>query len=310
MPKFSVVIPLYNKAAYILMTVQSVLQQQYEDFELIVVDDGSTDQGVEQLSKIKDPRMTIIQQKNQGVSVARNRGIFAARAEFVAFLDADDMWCPDYLMQIDRLTQKYTQADIFVTAYNVQMSSDVIHYSNAEDAETCGIHNYWLSLKNGYDFVWTSATVIRRKAILDAGGFKPGERIGQDLDLWARVAQNNPLVAYTDKRCVNYNRNAENNARTRVKVAYAQAFIHDLKMELQNEKRTAEEKKCIASKLRKKLIVYIFTLNLSGDSSGARKVILENKKFVGAVFSVMLFGASLLPKAVNCWVYRMRMKLF
>lgn len=310
MPKFSVVIPLYNKAPYILTTVQSVLQQQYEDFELIVVDDGSTDQGVEQLSEIKDPRMTIIQKENQGVSVARNTGIMAAKSEFVAFLDADDRWCPDYLMQIDRLTQKYTQADIFVTAYNIQMSSNVTHYSNAEDAETSGIRNYWLTLKNGYDFVWTSATVIRKKAILDAGCFKPGERIGQDLDLWARVAQNNPLVAYTDKRCVNYNRNAENNARTRVKVAYAQAFIHDLKMELQNEMRTAEEKKCIALKLRKKLIVYIFTLNLSGDSSGARKAILENKKFVGAVFSVMLFGASLLPKAVNSWVYRMRIKLF
>lgn len=310
MPKFSVVIPLYNKAAYIFATVQSVLQQQYRDFELIVVDDGSTDHGIEKLAGIQDPRMKIIRQENQGVSVARNTGISAARSEFVAFLDADDMWCPDYLQQIEQLTEKYTQADIFVTAYNILMASDVIHYSNEEDTDTSGVHNYWLSLKNGYDFVWTSATVIRRKAILDVGGFRPGERIGQDLDLWARVAQNNPVVAYTNKRCVNYNRNAENNARTRVAVAYAKAFISDLKTELQNEKRTAEEKECIASKLKKKLIVYIFTLSLAGESSKARKTIRENKQFIGTVFSVMLFGSSLLPKAVNRWVYRMRIKLF
>lgn len=310
MPKFSVVIPLYNKAAYILTTVQSVLSQQYTDFELFVVDDGSTDQGIERLAEIKDPRMKILRQENQGVSVARNTGIAAATSEFVAFLDADDVWRWDYLMQIDQLIEKYTQADIFVTAYNVFMSEDVIHYSNEEEADTSGVRNYWLSLKNGYDFVWTSATVIRRKAILDAGGFRPGECIGQDLDLWARVAQNNPVVAYTNNRCVNYNRNAENNARTRVAVAYAKAFISDLKMELQNEERTVEEKACIASKLKKKLIVYIFTLSLAGEGRKARKTILENEKFVGIVISVMLFGASLLPKTVNRWVYRMRIKLF
>lgn len=310
MPKFSVVIPLYNKAAYIYTTVQSVLQQQYTDFELIVVDDGSTDHGVEKISGIQDSRMKIICQENQGVSVARNTGIFAAESEFVAFLDADDIWCPDYLMQINRLTEKYTQSDIFVTAYNIIMSSDVMHYSNEEDTDTSGVRNYWLSLKKGYDFVWTSATVIRRKAILDVGGFRPGERIGQDLDLWARVAQNNPIVAYTNKRCVNYNRNAENNARTRVSVAYAKVFISDLKAELQNEKRTPEEKECIASKLKKKLIVYIFTLNLAGESRKARKTILENKTFIGTVFCVMLFGSSILPKAVNRWVYRMRIKIF
>lgn len=174
MPKFSVVVPLYNKASCIVDTVQSVLAQQYTDFELIIVDDGSTDGGVQKLSGIKDHRMTIIRQENKGVSVARNRGISAAKAEYVAFLDADDIWCPDYLMQIDLLTKKYTESDIFVTAYNVVMSPDTIHYSNVEDACTDGIRNYWLSLKNGYDFVWTSATVIRRKSILDVGGFRPG----------------------------------------------------------------------------------------------------------------------------------------
>lgn len=310
MPKFSVVIPLYNKASYIVSTVQSVLAQQYTDFEIIVVDDGSTDHGAEKLLEITDDRITIVRQENQGVSVARNVGISLAKSEYIAFLDADDVWCPDYLVQIDKLTKKYTEADIFVTAYNVILSSDVVHYSNAEESCTDGKKSYWLSLRKGYDFVWTSATVIRRKAILDVGGFRPGERIGQDLDLWARVAQNNPCVAYTNKRCVNYNRNAENNARTRVPIAYAKAFISDLKTELNNDKRTEEEKECIAAKLRKKLIVYIFTMNLAGESKNARKTILTNRSYIGFLLSFMLFGSSMLPKKLNRWVYGMRIKLF
>ena len=152
--------------------------------------------------------------------------------------------------------------------------------------------------------------MIRRQAILDVGGFRPGERIGQDLDLWARVAKNNPQVAYTNKRCVNYNRSAENNARTRVSIAYAKAFIHDLRTELDNDSRTKVEKECIASKLRKKLIVYIFTLNLAGDRTSARKTVLLNRSVVGGVFSFMLLCSSLLPKRINSWVYSMRLKLF
>ena len=89
---FSVVIPLYNKEQYICRAVDSVLNQTYEQFELIVVDDGSTDRSAELVENIKDDRVRVIRQDNQGEGPARNSGVLAASNHWVAFLDADDAW--------------------------------------------------------------------------------------------------------------------------------------------------------------------------------------------------------------------------
>ena len=89
---FSIIIPLYNKEKYIVNTIKSVLNQSFSKFEVIVVDDGSSDNGVNAVKKIDDSRIKIITQKNQGVSAARNNGIKNAKYEYIAFLDADDLW--------------------------------------------------------------------------------------------------------------------------------------------------------------------------------------------------------------------------
>ena len=89
---FSIVIPLYNKAEYVPKTLASVLNQTYSDFELIIVDDGSTDDSLEVINSFVDNRIKIVKQKNGGVSAARNRGIIEAKYELIALLDADDWW--------------------------------------------------------------------------------------------------------------------------------------------------------------------------------------------------------------------------
>ena len=96
-PIISVIIPLYNKQAYIKRAVDSVLTQKFENFELIIVNDGSTDGSVEVVKSINDPRLRMISQPNRGPGSARNTGISASNSEILAFLDADDEWLPDYL---------------------------------------------------------------------------------------------------------------------------------------------------------------------------------------------------------------------
>lgn len=99
----SVVIPLYNKEKQIAKTLQTVLDQTCQDFEIVIVNDGSTDGSVGEIKKITDSRIRLINQKNGGVSAARNRGIEEAKGEHIAFLDADDMWNRDYLKTINYL---------------------------------------------------------------------------------------------------------------------------------------------------------------------------------------------------------------
>ena len=311
--KFSVVIPLYNKANYIENTIRSVLDQTCDDYELIVVDDGSSDNSLELARKYESDRVRVIAQANQGVSVARNTGIENARGTFIAFLDADDQWEPRYLQNIHALTEQYPESAIFVTAYAVDMGNGKIHYSTRLEPQTGCLPSYWLTLAKGYDFVWTSATVIRRDALIEAGLFKPGEKIGQDLDMWARVARINPRVAYSNRIGVRYNRAAEANARTRVRVAWAGAFIRDLEEELVNPQRTAEEKASIQHKYDKKMTVFIFTAILAGEKDRAKKALKDWKGERNTTNRLLRTGlriAMLMPAWVNRFVFGIRMKVF
>lgn len=310
MRKYTVVIPLYNKKNYIRKALDSVLNQTFSDIEVVVIDDGSTDDSLSEIKDIVDARLRFIKQKNAGVSVARNVGIKAANGKYISFLDADDYWHSDYLETIDRLTIEYPESDIYVTAYRILFASKRINFSSNinEPLDGC-LSSYWKTLKNRYDFVWTSATTIKKQALIDAGFFSPGELVGQDLDLIARVAQNNPRVAYSTKRCVDYNRSAENNARIRVKVAYPKAYLSVLSCEMKNPQRTKEEVEAIALKYDKKMIAYIFTLILAGKSSKARDKI---KEWVSKHhwYRFMLWLASYVPNSINNWIYRIRLKIF
>lgn len=311
--KFSVVIPLYNKEKYIEATIRSVLDQSHQDLEVLVVDDGSTDGSLALAERFASDRVHIIRQENQGVSVARNTGIEHASGEFICFLDADDQWRPEYLATIDVLTEQYPESDIFVTAYAVNMGGGKVHYSTRLEPETGCLPNYWLTLARGYDFVWTSATVIRRETLIRAGLFKPGEKIGQDLDMWARVARINPRVAYSNHICVDYNRAAEQNARTRVRVAWAGAFLRDLEEELVDPRRTLEERASIQRKYDKKMTVFIFTAILAGERKRAAQALRAwkgEKNTYNRLLRTGLRIAMWMPSWVNRFVFGIRMKVF
>lgn len=172
--KYSVVIPLYNKEHYIAGTLRSVLTQTFPDYEVIVVDDGSTDHSLQACKEVRSDKIRVVQQVNQGVSAARNKGIELAAGEYICFLDADDTWHPDYLQNIETIVQKYPQSDIFVTAYRIIYANGRCKESRRLPQANGCLPSYWETLGKGYDFVWTSATTVRRTALLAAGGFRLG----------------------------------------------------------------------------------------------------------------------------------------
>lgn len=204
----SIIIPLYNKESSIATALDCVLAQTYQDFEVVVVDDGSTDEGAAVVEGYTDARIRLIRQANAGVSVARNRGIAEARGEYVAFLDADDEWKPEYLAEQHQLTLRYPQCDVFATNYQFRGSSGnkvstilrKLHSKNV-DFE---MENYFEVAYSSHPPLWTSAVMVRKCAIEDVGGFPVGIRSGEDLLTWARLAIKYK-VAYTTHSLAIYN---------------------------------------------------------------------------------------------------------
>ena len=204
----TVVIPLYNKADCIATALDSVLVQTYQDFEVVVVDDGSTDDGAAIVEQYTDPRIRLIGQSNVGVSAARNKGIAEAKGEYVAFLDADDEWLPEYLEVQHQLTEKYPQCDVFATNYEFRgpsgnMVPTILRRlpSKNDDFE---LTNYFEVAYSSHPPLWTSAVIARKAALESIGGFPVGIRSGEDLLTWARLAIKYK-IAYTTHSLAIYN---------------------------------------------------------------------------------------------------------
>lgn len=194
----SVVIPLYNKEQSIASTLQTVLKQTYQDFEIVIVNDGSTDHSVEEVAKVPDPRIRLIHQSNAGVSAARNRGIAEARGEFVAFLDADDEWNPDYLKTQYKLTQKYPECSVFACNYEFKDAQGKVTPTIIRILPFKGedgiLSNYFEVASCSHPPLWTSAVMVKKNAIQSIGGFPIGIKSGEDLLTWARLAVNGKIA--------------------------------------------------------------------------------------------------------------------
>ena len=197
---FSVVIPLYNKEKYIAQSIHSVLKQTHPDFELIIVDDGSTDNSVAEVKKIKDARIRIIYQKNAGVSSARNKGISESKFDLIAFLDADDLWEKDFLETMITLVRKYTECSVFAVNYHIMSHNNQLHLpiiNGLPDLFKEGVlQNYFKVAYQSDPILWSSAIAVKKRAIEYIGCFPEGIRAGEDLLTWARLAAHFD-IAYT-----------------------------------------------------------------------------------------------------------------
>lgn len=187
--RFSVIIPLYNKAPYIKKALNSVLCQTFKDYELIIVDDGSTDESYliakESLEGTK-VNYSLIQQENAGVSTARNNGVAASKGNYVCFLDADDWWAPTFLEKMNSFIDDYPDAGIYGTNYYyVKNGRQRICVTTAETGyiNYCRVYAEKLQMP-----LWTGAVCIPRRVFEEFGGFRPHLKLGEDFDLWIRIS--------------------------------------------------------------------------------------------------------------------------
>lgn len=209
-PKFSIIVPLYNKAPYVRKALESILAQTVNDFELIIVDDGSTDNSAAICDEyLKEKFETInlkleirlLRQPNSGVAAARNNGVKASHGEYVCFLDADDWWEPDFLAEIDKLIQEYPEAGIYCTNY--------VYYKPGKTHVALILERGYMNYPKAYMHseampVWTGATCLPRKVFAEIGGFPLGIKLGEDFLLWAKTALYYKVV-FSEKPLAYYN---------------------------------------------------------------------------------------------------------
>lgn len=210
--RVSVVIPVYNKRAFLPRALQCVLDQSYTDFEVILVDDGSTDGSLDSVRDVHDPRVRRVRQENQGVSAARNIGIELAHGAMIAFLDADDSWDPGFLAAMIGLSQRFPTAGLFASNYRIQQPNEP-----AKPASIVGLprfkrrfqSNDYFRLATGGELpISASSVCIPRRVLREVGGFPLGERMGEDQHVWWRICVRYPLAF--DKRCLaTYHRDAD-----------------------------------------------------------------------------------------------------
>lgn len=193
-PLVSVVIPTYNRTAFVGKAVASVLNQTFDDYEVIVVDDGSTDSTKDNLKKFGD-RIRYIHQKNSGVSAARNTGIAAAAGKWIAFLDSDDEWKPDYLLeQIKRVSAVAGLSMQAADCTVIDINGDSETYFEINGATGILKGKNYLCIDKPFSFVvthgpWIVCSIIfLREAISRAGPFDTSISISEDLDFVARVS--------------------------------------------------------------------------------------------------------------------------
>lgn len=193
MSEFTAVIPVYNKRETVARAVNSVLNQTFTDFELIVVDDGSTDGSLEVLRSLNgDSRLRIISQPNCGKAVARNVGVEMARSATVAFLDGDDEWLPGFLAQILELRRRFPSASVFAGAYVIDKGEGLLWYPQGR--RPAGPPRILRNVQDLYPKLSCSSTAVTVDAFRTAGGFRAGMRRAEDVDLWLRLAARFPIA--------------------------------------------------------------------------------------------------------------------
>ncbi len=195
---FSVIIPLYNKEKDIENTLKSVLCQTYTNFEIVIVNDGSTDNSASVVQSVFDDRIRLYEHQNNGVSQCRNIAVEKSKGNYIVFLDADDYWYPNHLEQLFKLIKTFPNGKWFATAYELQhnaqlvlpMKCPVMRYGS----NWCGEIEDFFANSLVDCMAWTSAVCMSRDFFCELGGFNERYNSGEDIELWIRAALKSNLI--------------------------------------------------------------------------------------------------------------------
>lgn len=307
--KISVVIPLYNKSRHIFRTLLSIVHQKQPVGEVIVVDDGSTDDGVSVVNKFIDDNQVsnlirVVSQNNSGVSRARNVGVSYSKGDYVAFIDADDTWSAHFVEEIVNLISHFPSAGAFSTSYQkVIGESEFIDpkIRCIRSSKSFIIDNFFEICGRGDLPFVTSSICIKRNVFEDLSGFPEGEPMGEDQDLWSRLALFS-TIAYSPKVLSFYHLDADNRV--------CNSNIPDVECPFSKRLNDYVKHNSLSDQLSKNILRYTSThiinlarMNIKIGKFEAARLLLKDSR------CNLLFSKYMLCKA-NLWFRVLRTKLY
>lgn len=214
-PKITIIVPLYNKVAEVDRALKSILTQTISEYELLIIDGGSTDGSLNVVEPyLQDSRIRLLHQKSKGLPAGRNEAILESKGDLIAFLDADDEWHPNFLETIIRLYNTYPGAGIYATAYErcvIDICKDNIVRGLPPERPWEGyIPSYFrMYVEAGYPPFCPCSVALDRHVFDKVGYFNPDSRVGEDVEMWVKVAFNCDIV-FTTNMCARYHLIASN----------------------------------------------------------------------------------------------------
>lgn len=267
-PRFSVIIPLYNKEREVENTLRSVLAQTLQPLEIVVVDDGSTDNSAEVVERLGSSLVRLIRQSNAGECAARNRAMSEARGDYFALVDADDGWKPEFLEEVAAMIEEFPDCGIYSTAFDIVSPTGVVR--GACPTERGIVENFWQESMTHYVTI-PSATVLPRRVVEELGGFPEGMKMGGDQWMWIKIASHYK-VCFSPRALCDYSMVASNRSGA---IYTPERCPNDLMQFLTPPYALREENFWRAEFIAKCAIGKALTLTAKGDAEFGRRTVRD-----------------------------------
>lgn len=294
---FSVVIPLYNKEKSVKNTIGTVINQTITDFELLVINDGSTDKSREIVAGINDDRIRIVDKPNGGISSSRNEGIMRARYDYIAFLDADDLWESDFLETIHKLITDYPNADCYATGYACKYNNTTLNVFGVRKRGI--IHDFFKQVYKA-PVMHSSSVCVKKSTFNKVGHFNTAIRRGEDYDMWARLGRA-ATIAATPEVKVWYRLNVENSAMVGLHKPQT-LWLYNIPPESYKDK---DQKRYYKRFIHRQVLEYL----IKGKFKWARQIASHNRK-VANWYSYFLIARSIQFRQFMSWAKLLGKRFF